>query len=191
MLDAYTNTPGSFWTTPNSNEFLVGDQNAYATWNAGNQPAADGQYQDARSILESDTAQRNYGAGNADIEANLGNLNTNFAAAVRALGNSKKKDMYSLAESSADRGLTDSGIYLRSTNDLGNDYSTRESDATRARDQSAGGYARQQVNLSNTLASALATANTDAFTRRLAEWQTRRDQAIATATQRLRDAGLL
>lgn len=195
-----TYTPGDFSKYPgNSGRYLVdpagnfleGDPSAYARDYAGLYPSGTaGDYSDAQMIADKNVANNNYGAGMAEADAQEGNINTAFSEFQSLLGRNKNKSLGSLANSMADRGLTNSGIFLNSTNDVNQNYVDQLSSATSSRDTQLGAIERNRVNLSNILAQALAEAERGAYTRALDSWRERQAAGLKLAQDRLNAIGL-
>jgi uncharacterized protein YecT (DUF1311 family) len=180
-------SPGTYFVVDGAGNFVAGDSGGadyYGGYRAGNVPGA-GNYEDATSQADKATANSNYGAGMADIQAQKNDLNTNFQEALKAIDKSKGKSLSSLAETSADRGMTNSGIFLKSTGDTNEKFQGDIDNTSRSHTQALTGYERQGTNLSDALGKALRDADTAAYQRALTAWTNKRDEAIKQATARL------
>lgn len=186
------NTSGGAYTTDPNGNFLAGDPVAYAKNYAGMYPNGTvGQYQDALSLAARNTAQNNYGAAAANLDRSEGNIKSTFEEMLGLLNRSKTKNIGSLADSMSDRGLTNSGVYLNSTDELNRNYADQLSGQTRQKDQQLGGIQQNRVNISNALAQALAAADQEAYQRKLQAWNDQYQAGLKIAQDALKNQGLM
>lgn len=171
---------GGFQMDPDTGQFLAGDPWAYAQSVAGERPEL-GQYQDPQSLAERSTAQNNYGAALANYDLEQNNVQNSFNELLNLLNKSKTRNLGSLADSMADRGLSNSGIFLNSTADVQNTFNDQLAGNTRQRDQQFNSIQQGRVNVANILAQAMAQADTDAYNRKLTAWQQMYDQGLKEA----------
>lgn len=188
----YDNTGKFFIVNPQDRTFQGGnDPTAYTNWFAGVAPEIAGNFTDAQTISDIDTAKANNLAGLANIQMGEENANSNFQEALRNINKAKGKSLGSLAEGAADRGMTNSGIFLKSTDDTNDRYNDQTAAETRTKDQQLTNFGLQRGNLAEQLAQAIAGANRGGYDRALKAWQDKQAQALAQAQARLKAMGVL
>lgn len=193
--------PGSFSRDPgNTGRYLVdeagsfieGDPSAYAREYAGLYPTGGiGSYTDPVSLAERNAAQNNYGAGLANLDLQENNTRSSFEELLGLLNRNKGKNLGSLADSMADRGLSNSGIFLGSTNEVNQNFAEQGAQQTRQRDSQLNEIQRGRTDMSNQLNQALAQADRLAYERRLQAYNDTYQAGLRQAQDALRAAGLI
>lgn len=193
--------PGTFSRDPgNTGRYLVdengafieGDPSSYAREYAGLYPTGGiGSYTDPVSLAERNAAQNNYGAGIANLDLQENNTRTSFEELLGLLGRNKSKNLGSLADSMADRGLSNSGIFLGSTNEVNQNFAEQGAQQTRQRDSQLNEIQRGRTDMSNMLNQALAQADKLAYERRLQAYNDQYSAGLKQAQDALRAAGLI
>lgn len=187
---APTSPQAPYYTTDIHGRFTSGDPVAYAKGFAGQSPTL-GQYQDPTSLAERNAAQSNYGSGIANLDLQENQTKTSFEELANLLTRNKTKNLGSLADSMADRGLSTSGIFLGSTNDVNQNFAEQGAQQTRQRDSQLNEIQAGRVNMSNMLNQALAEADRLAYERRLKAYNESFDAGLKQAQDALRAAGLI
>lgn len=179
---------GTKYLVDESGNFLAGNPTTYANEYAGAYPqGALGSYSDATSLAEINTANNNLGAALAGFDKNEGSVKASFAELMGLLGRNKGKNLGSLADAMADKGLTQSGIFLKGTGDIEQSYADQTSQQTRVKDDQLSSIAQQRLNAETARTNAVNKAQQDALDRVINAWKLAYEQAKKAADQRLAD----
>jgi hypothetical protein len=168
----------SYITDPNGN-YLSGDADAYVRGRIGNAPTvAPVDPTQANSI---ENRYLNQLAG-LDVADNY--TRQNYVEQEGLIGRNKTKSLGSLADSMADRGLSNSGIFLGATGDVNTSALEQLNSAAKSRDLLLNQNESGRVNAGRTRAEELAQAQADALANAIKAWTDNYNAQLEIARQR-------
>jgi hypothetical protein len=169
---------GTYLQDSNGN-FLEGDADAYVRDKLGIAP----------NVAPVDPTQASAIEGNYMNE--LANLDVadqyarnNFTEQEGLIGRNKTKSLGSLADSMADRGLSNSGIFLGATGEVNTAATEQLGGASKSRDMILTQNQSGRTNSAKTRADALAKAQADALSNAIKNWSDNYNQQLEIARQR-------
>lgn len=169
---------GTYLQDSNGN-FLEGDADAYVRDKLGIAPTTA-----PIDPTQSNAIEGNYLNTLANYDTSDQYTNQNFTEQEGLIGRNKTKSLGSLADSMADRGLSNSGIFLGATGDVNTAALEQVGSAARSRDMILTQNQSGRTNAAKTRADALAQAQADALSAAIKNWTDTYNQNLEIARQR-------
>jgi hypothetical protein len=191
-MDGYT--PGDFTSYPGNagrylvdpyGNFLEGSADAYVRDALGQAPT-----QAPLDPTQANAIENQYLSTLAGLDASDAYTNQGFVEQQGYIDRNKTRSLTSLADSMADRGLSNSGIFFGQTGDVNNAALEQLNSATKSRDLMLSQNQTGRVSAGTDRANKLAQAQADALAAAVKNWQDRYNAELAIARERLTQAGL-
>lgn len=169
---------GTYLQDANGN-FLEGDADAYVRDKLGQAPSVA-----PVDPTQANAIENNYLNALANYDTSDAYSRQNYTEQEGLVGRNKTKSLGTLADSMADRGLTNSGIFLKTTGDVNTAALEQLNSAVRTRDLLLTQNQSGRVNAAKTRADALAEAQAQALRNAIQAWTDNYNAQLDIARQR-------